>query len=135
MLSVASNISDITMDLLGAKVDPDKIPFFDQTGLLPFVRQAKGTDGHYVYWMGLLRPGSTGGEWGLLPQGIYIKLKTRGRDSKDWQALQWAYNGILYDSEDTFRAAWRSPGFVKLPPSLPGSWSVPENASSSSKCQ
>jgi hypothetical protein len=68
--SAASNISDITMDLLGAKVDPDKILFFDQTGLLPFMRQAKGTDSHYVYWMGLLRPGSIGGEWGLLPQGI-----------------------------------------------------------------
>jgi primary-amine oxidase len=132
MLSVASNISDITMDLLGAKVDPHKLPFLDQNGLIPFMRKVKSEDDNYIYWTGLLRVGGTAGEWGLLPQGIYFKFETLGRDSKDWRTLQWAYNGVLYDSEKAFRAAWRSPDFVKLLPSLPGSWSRPEDLKANS---
>ena len=132
VFSVIANISDITMDLLGAKADPKKFPFSDQNSLIPIMIQTKSTDDHYVYWMALLRMGGTEGEWGLLPQGIYIKFETSGRDSKDWRALQWAYNSVLYDSEDAFRAAWRSPDFVKLQPSLPGSWSDPENLSADS---
>jgi primary-amine oxidase len=45
------------------------------------------------------------------------------------------YNGPItafYNSEDAIPSTRRSPGFVKLLPSLPGSWRVPENASNNS---
>ena len=36
--------------------------------------------------------------------------------------LHWYYNGILYDSTASFRSAWQSSAFEKIPPNLDGSW-------------
>ena len=42
----------------------------------------------------------------------------------NWSVLQWYYNGILYESTQAFREAWKSPDFEKTPPNLDGDWTL-----------
>lgn len=49
------------------------------------------------------------------------------KDSHNWGIVQWLYNGILYNSTEMFRAAWKSPGFERVPPNLDGHWTDVED--------
>jgi len=64
--------------------------------------------------------------WSLLAQGLYCHFEITGRDSSKWRINQWYYNGVLYNSTATFRAAWERGEIKKLPPNLDGSWTAAE---------
>lgn len=51
------------------------------------------------------------------------------RDCSAWEIKQWYYNGFLYNSTETFRAAWQSPDFEKVQPNRDGDWTDIEDYS------
>lgn len=126
--SIAQEVSDITEDLLqgtinaGGKNDPDglELSFRD-----PWVKE-----GRILRWCSFQRAGGRAGSGTLLPQGLFVKLDTTGRDPKAWRVLRWYYNGRLYNSTDDFRKAWKSPGFQKAPINWDGDWTEIEDSSS-----
>lgn len=132
----AINISDITEDLLGAKLDgglnatnPDGI------GLSLGGRATRIEDGNMTMWMQIYRLGSITRPDALflLPQGLYFKINFRSRDIIDWSITQWYYNGITYPSVAAFRAAWERDDFVKVKPNLDGDWTQMEDYASNPK--
>ncbi|KAK3689470.1 hypothetical protein B0T22DRAFT_376614 [Podospora appendiculata] len=62
----------------------------------------------------------------LLPQGLYLKADTTGRDPAQWKVVMWLYNGITYPSTKEFRATWQSSGFEKLESAIDGTWTALE---------
>ena len=113
----ALNISDITEDLLGARLDgalnetnPEGI------GLSLAGRATRIEDGDITMWMQVYRLGSITrpDTLFLLPQGLYFKMNFKTRDKMEWTITQWYYNGITYPSEFALRAAWERDDFVKL---------------------
>ncbi|CZT12547.1 related to copper amine oxidase [Rhynchosporium graminicola] len=58
----------------------------------------------------------------LLPQGLYFKADTTGRDPRQWRVVMWLYNDNVYSSSEEFREAWGTPSFKKLPGNLDGRW-------------
>jgi primary-amine oxidase len=132
----AINISDITEDLLGARLDvglnetnPNGI------GLSLGGRATRIEDGDMTVWMQIYRLGTIArpDTLFLLPQGLYFKLNFKSRDIIDWSITQWYYNGITYPSIDAFRAAWEKDDFVKLKPNLDGDWTQMEDYDSNPK--
>ncbi len=119
--SIAEDISDITESILGSSINsgnkssPDglEIGFRD-----PWV----DSDGRTVRWCVFQRAGKQWQSRTLLPQGLFFKIDTTGRDSREWKVLHWFYNNILYNSTEEFRAAWMTPGFVTTPSNLDGGW-------------
>ncbi|KAK4970550.1 hypothetical protein LTR66_011535 [Elasticomyces elasticus] len=128
-LALAENISDITEALLGAtanRANPD-----DPDGLLVVPRPVRVAGGDLVEWVQLYRPGMKSNARTILPQGIYAKLNTSSRDVGEWTVGGWYYNGVLYESIDSFRAAVQAPGFQKTPLNLDGPWTDTEDFVSS----
>lgn len=119
--SIADDISDITRSILGGvinsgnKSSPDglEIGFRD-----PWI----DSNGRTVRWCVFQRAGQPWHSRTLLPQGLYFKIDTTGRDPKEWKVLHWFYNKVLYNSTEEFRAAWATPGFAVIPPNLDGEW-------------
>lgn len=119
--SIAEGISDITQSILGSVVNsgnsssPDglEIGFRD-----PWI----DGDGRTVRWCVFQRAGKQWESRTLLPQGLFFKIETTGRDPKKWKVLHWFYNNVLYNSTEEFRAAWMTPGFVTTPSNLDGAW-------------
>ncbi|KAJ6784037.1 hypothetical protein PWT90_00324 [Aphanocladium album] len=119
--SVARNISDITQSLFGSTVNseedsnPDglEISFRD-----PWIDR----DGRTVRWCLFQREGKKWDTNTLLPQGLYFKIDTTGRDPTEWKVLNWFYNNVLYNSTEEFRTAWMMPGFEITPRNLDGEW-------------
>lgn len=58
----------------------------------------------------------------LLPTGLMFKTDLTGRDPTKWAPTQWQYNGILYDSADSIRAAANKSDFVNPGPNVDGPW-------------
>jgi primary-amine oxidase len=58
----------------------------------------------------------------LLPLGLYFKANVTSRDPDKWTLYGWLYNDIFYATTEDFREAYYSPGFVKFPPNVDGSW-------------
>ncbi|KAJ5774196.1 membrane copper amine oxidase [Penicillium paradoxum] len=126
--SVAESVADITQDLLGSTINAGRN--IDPDGLELNYRDPWVEDGHILRWCSFQRAGTRAEAGTLLPQGLYVKLDTTGRDSKKWKVLRWYYNGHLYNSTEEFRTAWQSPGFEKLPPNYDGPWTTIEDFSS-----
>ena len=126
--SIADEISDITQNILGSIInsgnrsDPDglEIGFRD-----PWIDE----NGRTLRWCSFQRAGAPSQSRTLLPQGLYVKLDTTGRDPKKWEVLHWFYDNVLYNSTEAFRAAWATPRFVITPPNLDGDWTSIENIS------
>ena len=124
--SIADEISDITQNILGSVINsgnrsnPDglEIGFRD-----PWIDE----NGRAIRWCSFQRAGEPSQSRTLLPQGLYVKLDTTGRDPKKWEVLHWFYNNVLYNSTEAFRAAWAMPGFVTTPPNLDGDWTSIES--------
>ncbi len=57
-----------------------------------------------------------------LPLGLFFKSDVTGRDPSQWKLEGWLYNNIFYETTDQFRAAYWSPGFVKLGANVEGDW-------------
>ena len=119
--SIAEEISDITQAILGSVInygnrsDPDglEIGFRD-----PWI----DSNGRTVRWCTFQRAGKRSESRTILPQGLYVKLDTTGRDPRGWKVLHWFYNNVLYNSTEGFRAAWATPGFTVTPPNVDGDW-------------
>lgn len=124
---IAQQVSDITQDLLGATInigdrnDPDGL---DLSFRDPWIE-----DGHILRWCSFLRAGTRNEAGTILPQGLYVKLDTTGRDPENWKIMAWLYNRKIYTSTDEFRSAWQSPGFEKLPVNYDGDWTTIEDFS------
>lgn len=124
--SIADEISDITKDILGSVVNYGN--FSNPDGLeIGFRDPWIDRNGRTIRWCSFQRAGQQSESRTLLPQGLYMKLDTSGRDPKEWTLLQWFYNNVLYNSTKDFRAAWNMPGFVKTPPNLDGEWTSIES--------
>lgn len=121
--TLGQGISDITQDLLGTTMRPN-----DPESLLCFPRPTTVTSNGLVLWFQFFRPGNGSGGRTLLPQGIYIKVDVSGSDQNKWKASQFFYNGIVYENVEVFRAAMKSPDFVRTPPNLDdGKWTETED--------
>ncbi|KAI1341918.1 copper amine oxidase [Xylariaceae sp. FL0016] len=124
-LSLAKNVSDITMELLGAKVNGDNP--FDPDSLQAFPRLTVHEEGHLLGWVQFFRPGMGSSGRTLLPQGIYVRFDATNPDTSQWKAGEWFYNGVMYANVDEFREAVRKPGFLKTPANLDGPWTDTED--------
>ncbi|KDQ60427.1 hypothetical protein JAAARDRAFT_191806 [Jaapia argillacea MUCL 33604] len=119
MTNISTSISDILLDLLNGTAygyDNDTLTIW---GIDPIWHE----DGRIVQWVQYWAIPQTifDGET-LLPEGLYFKIDTTGRDPSGWGLIGWLYNGVYYNSTEAFRAAWSSPGFEKLLPNVEGSW-------------
>ncbi|KAI1502075.1 copper amine oxidase [Biscogniauxia marginata] len=124
-LSVAENISDITIDLLGAKVN--RADPYDPDALLAFPRFTRHNSSHLTGWIQFFRPGAGSAGRTLLPQGIYASVDASSANTSDWTVGDWYYNGIIYSSVDEFREATKRPDFLKTPPNVDGPWTDTED--------
>lgn len=125
--SIARDISDITQSLFGSTINFENSS--SPNGLeLTFRDPWIDSDGRNVRWCVFQGAGKRWGANTLLPQGLYLKIDTTGRDSTQWKVIHWFYNNVLYNSTEEFRAAWMSPGFVITPPNLDGEWTHVDDA-------
>ncbi|QIW96999.1 hypothetical protein AMS68_002517 [Peltaster fructicola] len=124
-LAIGENISDITQDLIGARVNRDDP--LDSHGLLAFPRASRIDAGGLILWMQFYRPGFGSSSRTLLPQGIYARVDARSPDVSDWAVGEYYYNGVLYGNADEFRTAIDGPDFEKTPPNLDGPWTDTED--------
>lgn len=125
-LSLAENVSDITMELLGAKIN--KEDRFDPDALQTFPRFTRLEPDLVIAWIQFFRPGMGSSGRTLLPQGLYVRIDV-SKDISQWKAGEWWYNGQLFDDVDHLRNAMRDPesGFLKTPANLDGSWTDTED--------
>lgn len=123
-LSLAENVSDITFELLGSKVNgKDK---WDPDALSAFPRFTRLEPDLVIGWIQFFRPGMGSSGRTLLPQGLYVKIDA-SREVDQWQASNWWYNGQMYDDADHLRRAMKEPGFLKTPANTDGSWTDTED--------
>ncbi|KAI0484188.1 copper amine oxidase [Xylariaceae sp. FL0804] len=124
-LSLAANASDITSELLDARLNSDDP--FDPDSVQVFPRLTQHESGHLIGWIQFFRPGMSSAGRTLLPQGIYVKFDATSPEVSDWTAGEWFYNGLMYASADELRQAIKKPGFLKAPPNYDGSWTDTED--------
>lgn len=80
-------------------------------------------DGHVMKWVAYVRKGFAST---ILPQGVYFKADTTGRNPENWRVVMWLYNGVIYADIHEFRAAWSSSTFEKIPLNSEGVWTTIE---------
>ena len=115
LIDLSGEIEDIAHDLFNFTIGPDGKPNFVAAPIDPFWTE----DDLSVVWIGFYQNTLARS---LLHQALHFKLDITSRKASEWKILEWLYNGVLYDDLGSFRAAWKSPGFVKLPPNLGGRW-------------
>lgn len=125
-LNLAENISDITTELLGARInredpfDPDSLQAFPQFNRL---------DADLVLvWIQFFRPGMGSSARTLLPQGLYAKIDA-SKEVDQWKVGQWWYNGQIFDDVDHLRRAMNDPtsDFLRTEPNIDGPWTDTED--------
>lgn len=126
-LRLADNVSDITTDLLGAKVNRDNP--LDPDALMAFPRFTRVEPGLDIAWIQFFRPGMGSSGRTLLPQGIYARVDA-SEAVDQWTVDKWFYNGQLFDDIEHFRSAIRDPaksGFLRTKPNVDGPWTDTED--------
>ncbi|KAA8650469.1 hypothetical protein EYZ11_000831 [Aspergillus tanneri] len=124
MFNVSASIADITWDLWNGTalgLDNDTLVLW---GVDPMWQEK---DGRVLRWdMYWNRPTSDDVDdaGSLLPLGLYLKSDVTGRDPTQWRVLGWLYNDIFYETTEAFRAAYFTPGFVKLGANVDGDWAL-----------
>ncbi|KAL9617134.1 MAG: hypothetical protein Q9160_008077 [Pyrenula sp. 1 TL-2023] len=121
---IGSDIEDITLDLLDCKLallfhQPGDVKPDNGECIVNPVSPGQEEIERNAQWIGFSRLTNA---WSLLPQGLYIKIDTTGRDPAGWKLLQVFYNSQLYEDIHAFRKAWKSPEFERLPPNADGNW-------------
>ncbi|KAH8660332.1 copper amine oxidase [Xylariales sp. PMI_506] len=112
-LQIAENASDITMELLGAKVnltDP-----YDPDTLLAFPRITRLEGGIVIGRIQFFRSGMGSLGRTLLPQVVYVKVDMSSAQVSEWKVGEWFYNAIS------------APDFMRTPPNLDGPWTDTED--------
>lgn len=127
-LALAENASDITTELLGARVNradplaPDALQAFPR-----FTRLGPDL---VVGWLQFFRPGAGSAGRTLLPQGLYVRVDA-SRDVARWVVGEWWYNGQMFDDADHLRRAMRGEegtgSFLRTPPNRDGPWTDTED--------
>lgn len=111
---IASDIQDITKDLInGTVTGSDDDDDFDIWGVDPLWHR----DGRVVQWVTFWAHVSED-TFGydattLLPQGLFFRADTTGRDKANWAVTGWLYNDQFFASTKEFRAAWASGALKK----------------------
>lgn len=125
-LKLAENISDITTELLGAKVNQEDP--FDPDSLQAFPRFTRLEPDLVVGWIQFFRPGMGSAGRTLLPQGLYVRIDA-SKDVSQWKVGEWFYNGQMFHSVEELRSAIRDPesGFLRTQPNLDGHWTDTED--------
>lgn len=127
-LALAENVTDITTELLGAKVNR-KDPL-DPDSLLAFPRLTRLAPDLVVGWIQFFRPGMGSSGRTLLPQGLYVRVDA-SRDVGEWVVGEWWYNGQMFDDADHLRRAMRGEEddgeFLRTRPNRDGPWTDTED--------
>lgn len=125
-LRLAENVTDITTELLGAKVNREDP--LDPDALMAFPRFTRVDTELVIAWIQFFRPGVGSSGRTLLPQGIYARVDA-SKPIDQWTVDQWFYNGQLFENVDHFRSAMKDPnsGFLKTKPNVDGPWTDTED--------
>lgn len=125
-MRLAENVSDITTELLGAKVNRNDP--LDPDALMAFPRFTRIDTDLVIAWIQFFRPGMGSSGRTLLPQGIYARVDA-SNPIDQWTVDQWFYNGQLFENVDHFRSAMKDPnsGFLKTKPNVDGPWTDTED--------
>lgn len=119
LYKISATVSDITLDLWGATalgLDNDTI---DIWGIDPLWQD----DGRIIRWDTFWNlPTDEFDVETLLPLGLFFRSDVTGRDPSKWKLEGWLYNNVFYETTEDFRAAYFSPGFVKLGTNVEGDW-------------
>ncbi|KAF2090225.1 amine oxidase catalytic domain-containing protein [Saccharata proteae CBS 121410] len=123
-IHLGGEIPEIVEDLLGPVMNPSNLTWAPPLMALsrPATFRAHGVSS----WASIHATGIRFDAWSLQPQGLYCRFNITGRDSKNWQINEWFYNGIIYNSTESFISAVKSPGFQKVPLNIDGDWSAAE---------
>ncbi len=122
--NLLESISDITMTILGAKLDKENPGSSDS--LLFLGRPERVEGGESIMWAQFFRPGTGSAARTLLPQGLYCKIHVAGLAAQ-WTVSKWFYNGVIYESAEHLRAAMSSPSFLQASPNRDGPWTDTED--------
>lgn len=125
-LALAENVSDVTTELLRARVNRNDL--YGPDALQAFPRFTRLEDGRVVGWIQFFRPGAGSAGRTLLPQGLYARVDAT-RDVGQWEVGEWWYNGQMFDDVDHLRRAMKDPesGFLRTAPNTDGSWTDTED--------
>jgi primary-amine oxidase len=115
-------------------------------GMMMIAKPVEVKEESIIAWADFAKPGVRSDAWALLKQGLYLKIGINSLYAlcfvqvrrAEWSAeipkdnfdiggvLGWYYNGILYNSTEAFRTAWKSSGFKTVPANLDGEWTDTE---------
>jgi primary-amine oxidase len=140
--NLGHEVSDIVKDLLGevnrfivlessfcSHVDQITTPS-ELEDIPPYMALSRPSswneNGTVSSWAAVYGTGNRFDAWSLLAQSLYCHFEITGRDSSNWKINQWFYNGVLYNSTETFRTAWKKGEIKKLPANQDGSWTAAE---------
>ncbi|KAH8434158.1 uncharacterized protein LDX57_011796 [Aspergillus melleus] len=119
MYIISASIADITLDLWNGTALGLENDTLDIAGFNPMWQD----DDRVVRWDSFWnQPTDEFDAQSLLPLGLFFKSDVTGRDPSQWELQGWLYNNIFYNTTDAFRAAYYSPGFVKLGANIEGDW-------------
>jgi primary-amine oxidase len=119
--NIAHEVSDVieVLFLNGTDQPDSEVPIFDVSSL----DQPTLENGCNVRWILFSQVFEAPT---LLPQALYFKANTTGRDPKNWNVMEWLYNDIIYATAEDLRMAFRSPHFEILPSNIDGNWTYVE---------
>ena len=102
-LDKISEVADVVLFLTNQTYDS-----LDWWGIDPLWHEGDRT----VQWWGAFSiPTNVFDGETLLPQGVYIKMDTTGRNPDDWRVVGWLYNDIYYTDNESFRKATKVADF------------------------
>ncbi|EPE06668.1 copper amine oxidase [Ophiostoma piceae UAMH 11346] len=116
---IGASVADITLDLWNGTAMGLNNDTLDIWGIDPLWQE----DGRVIRWDTFWNiPTDDFDAETLLPLGLFFKSDVTGRDPSQWSLEGWLYNDIFYNTTEEFRAAYYSPGFVKLGANVEGDW-------------
>lgn len=124
---VTGPLKDIMSDLLGDI--PDFTSMARTPGLMALASpDMNSADGKLAAWFTVYAPSDAGlrDAFSLLSQGLYAHLEFPGIEQKDWRITDWFYNGILYNSTDSFYDSWKVGLIQKSVINADGDWTNAE---------
>jgi primary-amine oxidase len=122
--ALGKEVADMVEDLLGEVVNPGHLE--NAPPLMALSRPAAFENGTVSAWARIHSPGLRFDAWSLLAQGMFCRFEITGRDSEKWNIHEWYYDGVLYNSTQSFRTAWTAGDVRKLPANRDGSWTAAE---------
>jgi hypothetical protein len=109
VVDFGKKIADITTELAGAKYTDDCERCLTYADTAP--RAWKAGDRQTWFWFMYDTPG-----YYLFPIGIEFLVDHKSTNTADWKIAGVLYGDVLYASTEEFIAAYKAPGFQKLPP-------------------